>query len=758
MIVGGMVRDRGVQTSNGASGDMGEQIDEDSVIDDLSEPFWEMTKHNKRRIVLAVTVTAIFLLAAVHTIVMNAKAEDQRAFYLGMGESVSSANPFVGVMDADYMFYSFVYDYLNFPDKDGIPTPNLAKSWWHMNGSYAASHGSDFTTLTHNKTPSDWPFGSIWEYNLTENVFWNDGEPFTADDVVFTIKIQTGAGYINFWAFQPWTKWMDRCEKIDDYKVRFFFADRKTSLPVPIVWGDFMSMPIIPKHIFTEATDAFIAQNWTGIPVIGTGPFMGTASLSSELIAKESITLTKNPWWNFTDNGVSKGLGGVYNRTIQIDKLVMKFYAEEQTLVVDLKTQKLDASEVSPSNYFAIKADANRPKGLSLVNFYSSTVYSKISHFNVWKGASASLNPTRLDPALLRATAVATNKSYIVDAIYKGLATPGVGIYTPVWPQYYWTPPHDETSTFNITDGAGIVKWSYTKPLDEVMSFNLTLANEILDEAGYVWTNGPWTPTNTNTLRKVGPDAADRLVKLGIIGDVSTALGKTLEFDDTYEIEAWENKEISEYFTSEWAHIGVKLTQKGVTLGLWSQLLYGFQTLFTETYWSGDIDPNYLMYIMTSYAMDGWNEFGTEDPYYDDLYYKQSGEFNATLRQHYLDECQEWQYLQGGAMIYIAYPKSTFAFNDALNGSGNWGYWGNWSEHPGLGADYSWGETPLFCQIKWIGGGIDGGISPTTLIIAGVGIAAVIAAGAAIMAMRKRNIRKLLEEEEEPKEGGKKEE
>jgi peptide/nickel transport system substrate-binding protein len=737
---------------------MREQIAEDPGIDDLSEPFWEMTKHNRRRTILAVTVTAIFLLASIHTIVINAKAEDQRVFYLGMGESVSSANPFVGMMDADYMFYSFVYDYLNFPDKDGIPTPNLATSWWHMNGSYAASTGSVFSSLSHHKTPSDWPAGSIWEYNLTENVFWNDGEPFTADDVVFTIKIQTGAGYINFWAFQPWTKWIDRCEKIDDYKVRFFFADHVTHLPVPVVWGDFMSMPIIPKHIFTEATDAFIAQNWTGIPVVGTGPFMGTTSLSSELIAKESITLTKNPYWNFTEDGVSKGLGGVFNRTIQIDKLVMKFYAEEQTLVIDLKTQKLDASEVSPSNYFAIKADANKPKGLSLVNFYSSTVYSKISHFNVWDGASSSLNPTRLDPALLRATAVATNKSYIVDAIYKGLATPGVGIYTPVWPQYYWTPPHNETSSFNVTDGGGNVKWSYTKPLDEVMSFNLTLANEILDQAGYVWTNGVWTEDNKDTLRKVGPDAADRFVNLGIVGDASTVLGKTLEFDDTYEMEVWENKEISEYFTSEWAHIGVKLTQKGVTLGLWSKLLYGFQTLFTETYWSGDIDPNYLMYVMTSYAMDGWNEFGTTDPYYDDLYYKQSGEFNETLRKHYLDKCQEWQYLQGGAMIYIAYPKSTFAFNDALNGSGKWGYWGNWSEHPGLGADYSWGETPLFCQIKWIGGGIDGGISLTTLIISGVGIAAIIAAGAAIMAMRKRNTRKMIEEGEEPKEGGKKEE
>jgi peptide/nickel transport system substrate-binding protein len=727
---------------------------EDCKIDDLAEPVIEVTKQNKRKIILAVAVTAIFLLAAVQTIVVNAKAADEaKVFYIGMGESVTSANPFVGIYDSDYLFYSYVYDYLLYPNEDGVATPNLANSWWHMNGSVAAASGSDFTTLAYHKNYSDWPTGSIWEYNLTQNVFWNDGEPFTADDAVFTIKIQTGAGYINYWAYQPYTKWIERCEKMSDYKIRIYFADHATHQPVPAAWANSMSIPMMPKHIFSEFTDAYIAQNWTGVPAIGTGPFMGTPSLPNEMIAKESITLVKNPYWNFTDeNGVVMGLGGYYNRTIQIDKLVMKFYAEEQTLIVDLKTQKLDASEVTPTNYFALKE--NKPPGLTLASLYSSTVYSKISHFNVNEQASASLNPTRLDPALLRATEVATNKTYIANAIFKGLATPGVGILSPVWPQYYWTPPHDEMSTFNVTDGAGNVKWNYTLPLDEVMSFNLTLANKILDEAGYVWTNGPWSPTNTNTLRQVGPDAADRLVNLGIAADPTAIIGKTLEYEDVYEIEVYEDKDTSEYLTSEWAHIGVKLTQKPVNVGVWNQLVYGFQYLFDETYWSGDVDPNYLMYIVTSYAMDGWNEFGTRSPVYDDLYNLQAKEFNVTKRQQYLDECQKWQYLAGGAMIYTVYPKTTYAYNDALNGSGNWGYWGNWTLHPGLAIDHFWGETPIFQKIRWIGSE-NNEQNPWTLIIAGVGIAAIVAAAAAIMIMRKKKNQKLLDEEEpEEEEGG----
>ncbi|HUW42659.1 MAG TPA: hypothetical protein VMW02_00320, partial [Thermoplasmata archaeon] len=184
-------------------------------------------------------------------------------------------------------------------------------------------------------------------------------------------------------------------------------------------------------------------------------------------------------------------------------------------------------------------------------------------------------------------------------------------------------------------------------------------------------------------------------------------------------------------------------------------LVYGFQYLFDETYWSGDVDPNYLMYIVTSYAMDGWNEFGTTDPVYDNLYNLQAKEFNVTKRQQYLDECQKWQYLAGGAMIYTVYPKTCYAYNDAENGSGSWGHWGNWTEHPGLAVDHFWGETPLFYHVKWVGKPDIGG-DLTMPIVAGAGIAAIVAAAAAMMIMRKRKTQSLLDEEEpeEEEEGG----
>ena len=63
---------RGRESSNGVDCDMDEQMVEDCKIDDLAEPVLEVTKQNRRKTILAVMVTAIFLLAAVQTIVINA--------------------------------------------------------------------------------------------------------------------------------------------------------------------------------------------------------------------------------------------------------------------------------------------------------------------------------------------------------------------------------------------------------------------------------------------------------------------------------------------------------------------------------------------------------------------------------------------------------------------------------------------------------------------------------------------------------------
>ncbi|MGD9912235.1 ABC transporter substrate-binding protein, partial [Methanothrix sp.] len=62
-----------------------------------------------------------------------------------------------------YVRMSFIFDTLVWKDQNGF-VPALAESWEYLEGENA------------------------YLFNLNPNVKWHDGEPFTANDVVFTIN------------------------------------------------------------------------------------------------------------------------------------------------------------------------------------------------------------------------------------------------------------------------------------------------------------------------------------------------------------------------------------------------------------------------------------------------------------------------------------------------------------------------------------------------------------------------------------------
>jgi ABC-type transport system substrate-binding protein len=68
--------------------------------------------------------------------------------------------------------------------------------------------------------------GDMWvaEIPMRDDVSWQDGEPFTANDVVFTIQTVKDFGLIS----GNWSNWfdfnyLDRAEAVDDYTVKLFF-------------------------------------------------------------------------------------------------------------------------------------------------------------------------------------------------------------------------------------------------------------------------------------------------------------------------------------------------------------------------------------------------------------------------------------------------------------------------------------------------------------------------------------------------------
>lgn len=175
--------------------------------------------------------------------------------------------------------------------------PNLAKEW---------KFNEDQTEVT---------------FTLEEGVKWHDGEPFTADDVVFTYKSIAHPDYIaaggvrtdfvvRLVGAKEYTEGKSTdfpgVVAVDEHTVKFTFAE-----PNILALAD-ASFGIIPEHIFKDIpmkdVPAAGASRNAG-EVIGTGPFK-----LKELIEGEQYILEKNPdYWKgepYLDNVVWKIVDG----------------------------------------------------------------------------------------------------------------------------------------------------------------------------------------------------------------------------------------------------------------------------------------------------------------------------------------------------------------------------------------------------------------------------------------------------------------
>jgi peptide/nickel transport system substrate-binding protein len=107
----------------------------------------------------------------------------------------------------------------------------------------------------------------IWK--LKQGVKWHDGQPFTADDVIFTWQYitdpDTSAVFIGNY------KEIKTIEKIDDHAVRLIFKQ-----PTPLWTQPFVSSSgsILPKHLFADYIGAKSRDAPNNLKPVGTGPYL----------------------------------------------------------------------------------------------------------------------------------------------------------------------------------------------------------------------------------------------------------------------------------------------------------------------------------------------------------------------------------------------------------------------------------------------------------------------------------------------------
>ena len=107
--------------------------------------------------------------------------------------------------------------------------------------------------------------GKSVTWKLKQGVKWHDGQPFSADDVVFNWKYATdpATAAVTLGAYKDIT-----VEKVDDHTVRITFAKPTPFWATPFVGNIGM---IIPKHLFEQYIGAKSRQAPGNLSPVGTG-------------------------------------------------------------------------------------------------------------------------------------------------------------------------------------------------------------------------------------------------------------------------------------------------------------------------------------------------------------------------------------------------------------------------------------------------------------------------------------------------------
>jgi len=166
--------------------------------------------------------------------------------------------------------------------------------------------------------------------NLKKGVKWNDGWPFTADDVVFTYNLLLQNAPKMVWSSEV-EAWVESIRKLDDYSIELTLKKPNPRIhlfrevfPAVRVWG---GITILPKHVW-EGKDPVKFNNY---PPVGTGPYRLLSSSETAFVYER-----RDDWWVTEQYGAKPAPKYV----------VYQYFGPETSVAIGLTINDID----SPAN------------------------------------------------------------------------------------------------------------------------------------------------------------------------------------------------------------------------------------------------------------------------------------------------------------------------------------------------------------------------------------------------------------------------
>ena len=409
--------------------------------------------------------------------------------------------------------------------------------------------------------------GLTWTFHLKPGE-WSDGTPLTAEDAVWTgetiLQYQKGPTSI----LAPFLSHVESLEAPDPQTLVITYER-----PVGNVLPQLQQFFILPKHVWQEhvGEDGKGLKAWNlqdELPVVGAGPFVIT-----RYDKKGTTIFEKNPSY--------------YGTEANVDAVGYQHFENEDALLAAFDAGELDFLEEVPPNAIS-KLEANDDVVVS--NVESTDTKNFIFNSNPDKPDNREL----LDPQVREAFEYAIDREEIAEVAYAGYAEPVASIVAP------------QTG-------------EWMNPNVEPLPFDVDMANQILDEAGYergsdgIRRDEEGEPMAYEVITPTGVQGVQRsfeIIQRGLeqVGirltpkalDDTTAFEEILKPDSKYE---------------------------AFDLAMWS--------------WVGYLDPDFVLSVTTCDQWGGWSDTGYCNEEYDELYREQGVTVDQEERKQIVWEMQE---------------------------------------------------------------------------------------------------------------------